>query len=173
MSYVERSADRDLLPGRVGDIIEAGNDVARLKPGGGGGGVIGNKVDIGRLGAKGFHLVMHHVKAGHEQEREQEVRYRTRQTNENALPAGMGVEFSRVTGGLFTRRFSRHFDVAAKGQKAEPVIGVPVAETEKTFAETHGEDFDPHAAQLGDGEVAELVHQDHDAEHNEHGNRAG
>jgi hypothetical protein len=48
-----------------------------------------------------------------------------------------------------------------------------VAETEKTFAETNGEDFDPHATQLGDGEVAELVHQDHDAKHNEHGNRTG
>ena len=85
----------------------------------------------------------------------------------------MSVEFGWVAGGLFTGRFSRHFDVAAKGQQAEPVIGVTVAEAEKTLAETHGEDFDPHAAQLGDGEVAKLMHQDHDAEHNEHGNRAG
>ena len=60
---------------------------------------------------------MHHVKTGHEQEREQEVRYRTRQTNEDALPAGMGVEFSRITGGLFTRLFSRHFNVAAQGKR--------------------------------------------------------
>src|ERR1700691_56462 len=146
LSYVEPRADRDLLPGRVGDIIEASDDIARLKSGRGSGGVIRNKVDIGRLGTKGFHLVMHHVKASHEQQSKQEDRYRTRQTNENALPAGMGVELSRITGGLFTRRFSRHFDVAAKGQEAEPVISVPVAETEKTFAETHREDFDPHAA---------------------------
>ena len=49
LPHVHGGADRHLLPGRVGDIIEAGNDVARLEPGGRGGGVIGNEVDVGRL----------------------------------------------------------------------------------------------------------------------------
>ncbi len=173
LPHVHRGADRHLLPGRIVDIIEAGNQVARLESGGGGGRVIGNEVDVGRLRAKSFHLVVHHVKAGHEQQREQEVRHRTRQADENTLPARMGVELGRVAGRRFARRFARHLDVAAERQQAQPVIGVTAAKAEQTFAETYGEDFHPHAAQLGDGEVAKLVHQYHDAEHNKHGNCAG
>ncbi len=116
---------------------------------------------------------MHHVKAGHERQREQEVAHRACQTDQNTLPAGMGVELGRVAGGRFARRFPRHFDVAAERQEAEPVIGVPTPKAEKTFAETDRKYFHPHAAQLGDGEVAKLMHQYHDAEHNKHGNCAG
>ena len=68
-----RSTDGHLLPSRVGDAVETGDQVPRLEPSGGGGGVIGDKVDIGRLRAEGFHLVVHHVKAGHQQQRQQKV----------------------------------------------------------------------------------------------------
>ena len=146
LPHVHRRADRHLLPGRVGDIIEAGNHVARLESGGGCRGVIGNEVDVSRLRAEGFHFVVHHVKAGHEQQREQEVRYRTSQANENPLPARMGIELRRIPGGLFAWRFPRHFDVAAERQQAQPVISVTAAKAEQTFAKTNGEDFHPHAA---------------------------
>src|SRR5271163_4138733 len=49
LPYVERSADGNLLPGRVGDIVEASDDIASFKSRGGSGGVVGNKVDVGRL----------------------------------------------------------------------------------------------------------------------------
>ena len=136
LSHVHRSADRHLLPGRVVDIVEAGDHIARLESSGGSSRVVGNEVDVSRLRAKGFYLVVHHVKAGHEQQRQQEVRHWTCQADENTLPARMGVEFSRIPGGLFARRFPRHFDVAAKRQQAQPVIGVPAAKAEETFAET-------------------------------------
>ena len=37
-------------------------------------------------------------------------------------------------------------------------------EAEEAFAEADGEGFNAHAAELGGGEVAELVHKNHDAE---------
>ena len=65
---------------------------------------------------------------------------------------------------------ARHLHVAAQRQQAQPVIGVTPAKAEQTLAEADGEDLHAHAAQLGDGKMAELVHQYHDAEHNQHGN---
>ncbi len=47
------------------------------------------------------------------------------------------------------------------------VVGVAAAEAEEAFAEADGEDLDADAAELGDGEVAELVDQDHDAKDDE------
>jgi hypothetical protein len=85
----------------------------------------------------------------------------------------MGVKLGRVAGGGLSWCFPRHLDVAPKGQKTEPVIGVTAAKAEKALAEAHGKDFDAYSTQLGDGEMAELVHQYHDAEHNKHGNCAG
>ncbi len=40
----------------------------------------------------------------------------------------------------------------------------PQLEAEEALAEADGEGLHAHAAELGDGEVAELMHQDHDAE---------
>ena len=39
----------------------------------------------------------------------------------------------------------------------------PRLEAEEAFAEADGEDLDADAAELGDGEVAELVDENHDA----------
>jgi hypothetical protein len=136
-------------------------------------GLSGNEVNVSGLGAEGLDLVVHHVEAGHEQQGQQEVRYRARQADENTLPARMGVKLRRVTGRRFAGSFAGHFYVAAERQQAQPVICVSAAKAEQTLAETYGEHFHPHAAQLGDCEMAKLVHQYHDAEHNKHGNCAG
>ena len=87
----------------------------------------------------------------------------------------MGVEFAGVGGGCIAGRelvageahFAGHFDVAAEGDGGDLVLGVAAPEAEETFAETDGEDLDTDAAEFGDGEVAKLVDENHDAEDDE------
>ncbi len=68
----------------------------------------------------------------------------------------------------FGRIFARHLDVAAERQQAHAVVGIAAAEADEALAKADGEDFDPDAEKFGDGKMAELVHQNHDAEHDEH-----
>ena len=51
----------------------------------------------------------------------------------------------------------------AKGEDGEAVVRVAAAETEEALAEADGEDFNADATELGYGEVAEFVDQNHDA----------
>jgi len=48
-----------------------------------------------------------------------------------------------------------------------------VAETKKTRSKADRKDFDADAEELGHGKVTELVHEHHDAEHDEHGEKSG
>ena len=47
------------------------------------------------------------------------------------------------------------------------VVGPAVAEADEALAEADGEGLDADAAPLGDDEVAELMDQHHEAEHEE------
>ena len=84
--------------------------------------------------------------------------------DEDALPAGVGVELAGVAGGGFAGIVAGHFDVSAEWKDGEAVVGVAAFEAEDALAEADGEGFDADAAELGDGEVAELMDEDHDAE---------
>ena len=115
-----------------------------------------------------LHLVVEHVDAGHEAEGEDEVGDGAGEGDEDALPAGMGVEVAGVVVGVWLRRGSweylaGHLDVAAEGEDGDAVVGVAALEAEEALAEADGEDLDADAAELGDGEVAEFVDQNHDA----------
>ena len=87
--------------------------------------------------------------------------------DEDALPAGVGVELAGVAGGSFAGVVAGHLDVATEGENREAVVGVAARKAEEAFAEADGEDFDADAAQLSGGEVAELVDQHHDAKDDE------
>src|SRR5277367_2739432 len=65
------------------------------------------------------------------------------------------------------RSLTGHLDVAADRQQADTVVSVAPLEPEEAFAHADGEDFHAHAKELGRNEVTELVHQHHDAEHND------
>ena len=67
-------------------------------------------------------------------------------------------------GGSFAGVVAGHLDVAAEGEHGDAVVGVATPEAEEALAEADGEDLDADAAELGNGEVAELVDQNHDAE---------
>ena len=77
----------------------------------------------------------------------------------------MRVELAGIAGRGFTRRVARHLDVAAEGKDGQAVVGVTTTEAEEALAEPDGEDLDTDSAEFGDGEVAELMDKNHDAEH--------
>ena len=87
--------------------------------------------------------------------------------DEHALPAGMVVQVAGVVAGLFAGDLAGHLDVSAEGQGVDAVVGAVAEEADDALAEADGEGLDADAAPLGDGEVAELVHQHHEAEHEE------
>src|SRR5271155_3998323 len=70
-------------------------------------------------------------------------------------------------GYAITSGLSGHLDVAANGKQADTVVSVAALESEEALAHADGEDLHPHAKELGRNEVTELVHQHHDAEHND------
>ena len=73
-------------------------------------------------------------------------------------------ELAGVGGAGFAGLLAGHLDVAAERKDVEAVLGFAAAEAEDAFAEADGEGLDADAAELGDGEVAELVDENHDAE---------
>ena len=112
-------------------------------------------------------LVVGHADADHEAEGEDEVGDRAGEGDEHALPAGMVVELAGIVGDFFAGDFAGHLDVAAEGQDVDLVVGFAAAEADEALAEADGEGFDADAAPLGHDEVAELVNEDHEAEHEE------
>ncbi len=159
-------------PGGVFLVVEVDDFVAALDAGAGDGAAGGDVVGDGRLAEEGGDLVVPHVGAGEEDEGEDEVGDGAGDGDEDALPAGVVLEFSGIEGGLMLTAAgdglvadAGHFDVAAEGHEVDAVVGAVVDEAEEALAEADGEGFDADAAELGDEEVAELVHDDHDAEH--------
>ncbi len=162
----------DVAPGGVFLVVEVDDLVAALDAGAGDGAAGGDVVGDGGLAEEGGNLVIPHVGAGEEDEGEDEVGDGAGDGDEDALPAGMVLEFAGIEGGLMLVAAgdgfvadAGHFDVAAKGDEVDAVVGAVVDEAEEALAEADGEGFDADAAELGDEEVAELVHDDHDAEH--------
>ena len=85
--------------------------------------------------------------------------------DQHALPARMGAEFAGIAGAFRTRRFAGHFYVSAQRQSTHAIVGVAPLHAKQARAKAEGKNLDADATELGNGEVAELVHQHHDAEH--------
>jgi hypothetical protein len=75
----------------------------------------------------------------------------------------MSVEFAGIATRSFAGIVAGHLDVTAEGEKRETIVGVAAFEAEEALAEADGEDLDPDTAEFGDGEVAELMDEDHDS----------
>ncbi len=179
----ERDGLVEIEDGAVGDVVPCGvldgvvmdDEVAGADAGFGGRGLCVDVVGDGGAVKELLHLVVEHVDAGHEAEGEEEVGDGAGEGDEDALPAGMVVEVAGVVDGgrCFAwgvggeAHLAGHLDVAAEGDGGDLVLGVAATEAEETFAEADGEDLDADAAELGDGEVAELVDQNHDAKDDE------
>ena len=160
---VEQGADGYLVPGGVLDGVVVDDEVAGLDAGGGGLGFGGDVVGLGWAADVLLDLVVEHVDAGHEAEGEDEVGEGAGEGDEDALPAGVGVELAGVAGGGFAGVVACHLDVAAEGEEGDAVVGVAALDAEEALAEADGEGLDADAAELGDGEVAKFVDENHDA----------
>ena len=93
---VEEGADVDLLPGGIVDGVVVDDGVAGLDAGAGDGGFLGDVIGRGGTGEVLLHLVVEHGDAGHEEEGEDEVGDGTGEGDEDALPAGVGVELAQI-----------------------------------------------------------------------------
>ena len=160
---VEERADGDLVPGGVLDGVVVGDGVAGVNAGGCGGCSGGDVVGVGGAADVLLHLVVEHGDASHEAEGEDEVGEGASECDTDTLPAGMGVEFAGVAAGGFAGIVTRHLDVAAEGEDGDAVVGVAALDAEEALAEADGEDFYADAAELGDGEVTELMNENHDS----------
>ena len=168
---VQHAAVEDIFPGGVLDGVEANDEITRLNAGFGGWGFGLDVVGDGGAVEELLDLVVHHEDGGHEAEGEDEVGDGAGEGDKDALPAGMVVEVAGVVVGGFglvgivggESHLSGHLDVAAEGDGGDLVLGFAAAEAEEAFAEADGEDLDTDAAELGDGEVAKFVDQNHDA----------
>ncbi len=173
---VQNRAVADVVPGGVFDGVEVDDEIAGADAGFGGGGFGLDVVGDGGAVEELLHFVVQHGDAGHQAEGEDEVGDGAGEGDEHALPARMGVEVAGVIGGVDgvggravgwlaygLEALAGHLDVAAEGNGCDLVVGVAAAEAEEAFAEADGEDLDADSAEFGDGEVAELVNEDHDA----------
>ncbi len=167
-----RARIANLLPGGIRHVVKEDDAVASLNSGASSGSVVGNKVSNGGLRGVEQDLVVHHVKAGHEREGEDEVCRRTCKADEDALPARVRSKFAGIAGVLFVWILARHLNVAAEGQQADAVVGIAALEAPDALSEADGEDLDADAAKFCNGEVAELVDDDHDAEDHKHRERS-
>ena len=80
----------------------------------------------------------------------------------------MREKFALVASAFVHRIFARHLDVAAEGQGTDAVIGFTAAEAEQAFSESDRKHFDANFEELRGRVVAELVDQDHEAQHDSH-----
>ena len=88
----------------------------------------------------------------------------------------MVVEGARIAGrrfvgregfrraGYLVRRLAGHFDVAAQGEQADPVVGFSVLEAEEARPEAEGERLDAYLEELGNGKMSKLVDNYHYAD---------
>jgi hypothetical protein len=76
--------------------------------------------------------------------------------------SGLAAAFDHRHGLIVARG---HADVAAQGEHREPILGLAPPVMPKRGAEPDGESRSIDARDLRGEEVAELVHEDYDAEH--------
>ena len=89
----------DVFPGGILDGVVVDDAVAGVDAGFGGWGFGLDVVGDGGAVEELLHLVVEHGDAGHEAEGEDEVGDGAGEGDEDALPAGMGVEFAGIGGG--------------------------------------------------------------------------
>ena len=172
---IQDGAVDDVFPGGILDRVEVCDGVAAAHTRCVGGSFSGNVIRDGGTVQELLHLVVEHGNAGHQAESEDKVGDRAGQSDQNALPARVRIEvagiidgrsrFTGVIGGQI--HLAGHLDVATERDSRDLVLGIAAAEADEAFAEADGKDLDADAAELGDGEVAELMDENHDAEDEE------
>jgi transketolase len=87
--------------------------------------------------------------------------------DEKPLPPRLGHELVGVARHLVAGILSRHLDVSAQGEGAQPVVGLTVTHPEQARTESDRERLDPDLEELGHEEMAGFVDDDDDAQHDQ------
>ncbi len=168
-------ADHDpglhLLPCGIGDAVDLNDAIARLQVGLGSGGVGSNPINHGRLVHKNRVFVVHHVNAGEQKDSQHNIHGGTGDGDEKTMPARVREKFRRIAGALIHGILAAHLDVAAQGNRADPIVGVSLAEAEQALAKADGENLDPDPQPFGNGIMAKFMNQDHESEDDDNGDQ--
>ena len=162
--------DDYVFPGGIGDVVEAGDAVARKDACFGGDGVFGDVADDGRAVRTDDFGVAVEEEAGQQGERQQDIHGRTGEGDDHALPAGFGEKAAGVggagaVGGVFVGGLlAGHLDISAEGDERDAEIGFATAEAEQAGPEAEGEGFDADVEVTGGPVMTQFVDEDHDAE---------
>jgi hypothetical protein len=104
--------------------------------------------------------------------RQHQVHGRPRRDHHDPLPDGLGVvgPVADLLGEVLVRVHPADLHVAARGDRADRVLGLPHLLAPDRRGEEERELLDPHAHPLGDAEVAQLVedHEQREAHEGEH-----
>ena len=103
--------------------------------------------------------------AGRDADREQQVEDRTRDDDDEALPQRMMLEIAGVSAAVVGLILADHLAIAAQRQGVDAIRRVPARPFRDRRPEADREIAHAHAETLREDEVAELVEDDEDAQH--------
>ena len=92
---------------------------------------------------------MHHVNAGKQANREQDIHRGTGDGDQKPVPPRVRHEFCRIAAAFIHRVLAAHLDVAAERQRVDAIVGLAFSETEQALAEADGKLLNPNSQQLG------------------------
>src|SRR5207248_2947591 len=94
---------------------------------------------------------MHHIDAGQQNDREQNVHEWPGDSDDEAVPPWMRQELCRIASALVHGVFATHLDVAAQRQSVQPIVGLATLESGQALSKADSELLDPYPKQLGCG----------------------
>ena len=87
--------------------------------------------------------------------------------NDQSLPARFCEEAARISGAVFAGLISRHLDVAPEQQKGDSILCLASLRPEESGTKAEAEDIHLDVKSSCRPKMAELVHDDHDANQNQ------
>jgi hypothetical protein len=156
---------RELFPRPHRPTRHPGDHVARLHAAALGRRSRGYRTDLRRLLQEREFPVALHQHDPHQHDRQQDVHHGAHDEHLEALPLRLRKELVRLAGPRVIRRFAGHLDVAAERYRADAILGVPPAEPHQLGPEAQGERDHTDADPTGHQEVAQFVHEDQHAQH--------
>ena len=119
------------------------------------------KVGIQFDDLRGVESLRARIEADDDEKPRQKIHKCARDKDDEFLPPGLPVQRALIVGVLV---LTLHGAVAADGQKAQGILGIPLRLMQELRPHTDGKLVDTHTAGLGRQKMAKLVHGDEHAE---------
>ena len=144
-------------------VFNADDDVTGADAGFGGGRIGDDAADLSRLVHINGLGKLHAEQDGHQDQGEEDVHQGPGDGDDHALVARFVHEAARILA-VFAVLSTGHFDVAAKGDRANLPIGFSAANAEQPRTEADGKGVDFDVEITGGPIMAQLMDDDHDAD---------